>query len=155
MDDNLCLTVTVSSQEEKNIPFTDCMKMFETECYKWKNTLKQQSYEFEEKIKKAKFESDNKVANLYCKLQIRDIKLKDANDDMCSLQEKIKALEANRSEVGVLKGRQRRIEELEKENNSPKLKYKKIFELEQTFEEKIVHLQKEIATSEVKMSFMI
>ena len=111
--------------------------------------------QFEEKIKKAKSESDNKVANLYCELQIRDIKLKNANDDMCPLQEKIKALEEDRFEVGVLKGRQRRIEELEKENNSLKLKGEKSFEVEQTFEEKIVHLQKEIATSEVKMRFMI
>ena len=61
--------------------------------------LQQQSYEFEKKIKKAKSESDNKVGNLYCELQIRDIKLKDANDDMCSLQEKLKALEADRSEL--------------------------------------------------------
>ena len=85
------------------------------------------------------------MANLYCELQIRDIKLKDANDDMCSLQEKIKALEADRSEVGALKGRQRRIQELETENESLKLKGMQSLELEQTFEEKLVHLQIEIA----------
>ena len=111
--------------------------------------------QFEEKIKKAKSESDNKVANLYCEIQIRDIQLKDANEVMCSLQEKLKALEGDRTEDGVLKGSQRRIQELEKENNSLKLKGKKSFELEKTFEEKIIHLQKEIATSKVKKDFMI
>ena len=116
------------------------MKMLETECCKWRDTLKQQTHQFEKKIKKAKSESDNKVANLYCELQIRDIKLKDAYDNIRSLQEKLKALEADTSEVGVLTGRQRRIEELEKENYSLKLKGQQSLELEQTFEEKIVHL---------------
>ena len=89
------------------------MKMLETECCKWRDTLIQQTHQFEEKIKKAKAESDNKVANLYCELQIRDIQLKDANDDISSLQEKLKALDVDTSDdVGVLKGRQRRIEEL-------------------------------------------
>ena len=100
------------------------------------------------------------MATLYCELQIQDIKLKNDNDDMCSLQEKLKALDAYGSEVGVLKGRQRSIEELETENESLKLKGKQSLGFEQTFEENIVHLQKEIArlriaTSEVKMSFMI
>ena len=54
----------------------------------------------------------------------------------------------------------RRIEELEKENESLKLKGKKCHELEEAFEERIVHLQKEIATlriatSKVKKDFMI
>ena len=75
MADNLNLTVSISSEEEKNISFAECMKMLEKECSKWRNTLKQQSQQFEEKIKKAKSESDNKVANLYCELQIRDIQL--------------------------------------------------------------------------------
>ena len=155
MDDNISLTISVSSQKEKNISFAECMKMLETECSKWRDTLKQQSHHFEEKIKKAKSESDNKVANLYRELQIRDLQLKDANEAMCSLQEKRKPLEADKSENGVLKGSQRRIQELETENESLKLKGMQSLELEQTFEEKIVHLQKEIATSEMKMSFMI
>ena len=41
--------------------------------------------------------------------------------------------------------RLRRIEELEKENNSLKLKGKKSLELEKIYEEKIVHLKKEHA----------
>ena len=61
------------------------------------------------------------------------------------LQEKIKALEADRPEVGELKGRQKRIEELQKENNSLKLKENKSFELEKTYEEKMVNLKKENA----------
>ena len=43
------------------------------------------------------------MANLYCELQIRDVRLQKSNDDKCSLQEKIKALEADRPEVGELK----------------------------------------------------
>ena len=104
---------------------------------------KQRSEEFEKTIKKIKIESHDKVANLYYEIQIRDMQLQTANDDKYSLQEKIKALEADR--VGELKVRLRRIEELEKENNSLKLKGKKCFELEKTYEEKIVHLKKEHA----------
>ena len=88
---------------------------------------KQRSEEFEKTIKKVKIESHDNVANLYCEIQIRDMQLQTANDDKCSLQEKIKALEAYRPEVSELKGRQKRIEELEKENNSLKLKGKEEF----------------------------
>ena len=52
MADNLNLTVSISSEEEKNISFAECMKMLEKECSKWRNTLKQQSQQSEEKIKK-------------------------------------------------------------------------------------------------------
>ena len=60
----------------------------------------------------------------------------------------------------MLNGRQRRIQELETDNESLKLKGMQSLELEHTFEEKIVHLRKEIATlriatSEVKVNFMI
>ena len=56
MADNLNLTVSISSEEEKNISFAECMKMLEKECSKWRNTLKQQTHQFEGKIKKAKSE---------------------------------------------------------------------------------------------------
>ena len=74
------------------------------------------------------------------------IKWQNANDNKCSLQETIKGLEVDRAEFGEFKARLRRIEELEKENESQKLKGKKSFELQKSFEEKIVHLEKEIAT---------
>ena len=55
-------------------------------------------------------------------------------------------------DFGELKVKLRRIEKLEKENESLKLKGKKSLELEKTFEERIIHLQNEIATLR---SFMI
>ena len=51
-------------------------------------------------------------------------------------------MEADRPEVGELKVRVRRIEELEKENESLKLKGKRSHEREKSFEERIVHLKK-------------
>ena len=84
------------------------------------------------------------MANLYCEIQIRDIQLKDANEAMYSLQEKIKALEADESEDDVLKGRQRRIQELETENEFLKLKGKQSVELEQTFEKRLFIFKKKL-----------
>ena len=90
------------------------------------------------------------MANLYCELQIRDIRLQNANDDKCSLQEKIE-VEADRHEFGELKVKLKRIEELEKENDSLRSKEKKSFELEKSFEEKIVHVEKEIVHLQKKI----
>ena len=136
---------SIKSVEEQTAWYKHCMAMLEKDRDQWMKESKQKSAELVDTIKKIKIECHDKVANLYCELQIRDIKLKDANDDICSLQEKLKALETDRSEVGVLKEGQRRIQELETENESLKLKGMQSLEFEQTFEEKLVHLQIEIA----------
>ena len=82
----------MSSQEENIISLKEqaawdkqCMVMLETERDQWMKESKQKSAEFAVRFKKIKIKSHDKVANLHCELQIRDIKLQYANDDKCSL----------------------------------------------------------------------
>ena len=61
---------SIKSVEEQTAWYKHCMAMLEKDRDQWMKESKQKSVELVDTIKKIKIECHDKVANLYCELQI-------------------------------------------------------------------------------------